>query len=217
MQTHHIVPKEQGGSDEFENCMPLCLDCHAEVASYNPRHPIGRKFTSAELTGHRDRLYEEVRNGVWPRAVPATNLDMDRKTLAEIVGALPSDGAIQWARELEFRWLFSTRGLPPLLAFAHQYCSRPDKEFLDHDLEAMRRQFLSAIFELNAAVINFTTPARGVLPGNDDVRECPPIPWKDDPANDRVERAYWKLHSSREKVVSSYDELIRAARRKVAT
>jgi hypothetical protein len=28
IETHHIV---QGGGDTFENCIPLCFDCHAEV------------------------------------------------------------------------------------------------------------------------------------------------------------------------------------------
>jgi hypothetical protein len=217
IQTHHIVPEGQGGSNEFDNCMPLCLDCHAEVDSYNPRHPIGRKFSRAELIGHRDRLYEQVRSGVLPRPISDADLDSDRKTLAEITQSLPSDGAIQWVRGLEFMWCFSTRGLPPLLAFAHEYSGRPDKEFLDRELEARRMQLLSAVFELNSAIMNFTTPARGALPGNDGIRECPPFPRMGDPRSALVERAFSKLNSSRERVVSSYDELIRAARRRLAT
>jgi HNH endonuclease len=216
IQTHHIVPEGQGGSHEFDNCIPLCLDCHAEVESYNPRHPIGRKFTPAELRKHRDRHYQRMGSGGGGR-VTATSVDADRKTLDEVVQALPPDGAIQWVRGLEFIGAFSARSLPRLLAFAQEYCSRPDKEFLDHELEALRRQLIGAIFDLNAAITHFTTPARGALPGNEDVRECPPIPWKDDPWNERVERAYSKLHSGREEVLSSYDGLIRAARRKLAT
>lgn len=46
-----------GGDDSAENCIPLCLDCHADVESYNAHHPKGRKYTEKELKGHRDKCY----------------------------------------------------------------------------------------------------------------------------------------------------------------
>ena len=60
LETHHIV---QSGGDTFENCIPLCFDCHAEVGSYNTHHPKGRKFSATELQAHRDRWYQLVRDG----------------------------------------------------------------------------------------------------------------------------------------------------------
>lgn len=60
MQTHHIIQKADGGSDKLDNCIPLCLDCHAEVVSYNPKHPIGRKFSPEELKHHRDIWFDFV-------------------------------------------------------------------------------------------------------------------------------------------------------------
>lgn len=60
IETHHIV---QGGGDTFENCIPLCFDCHAEVGAYNTQHPKGRKFSTTELQGHRERWYQSVKNG----------------------------------------------------------------------------------------------------------------------------------------------------------
>lgn len=59
MELHHIKQAADGGADTVDNCIPLCLDCHAEVASYNPRHPKGRKYTEAELKGHRDRFFKK--------------------------------------------------------------------------------------------------------------------------------------------------------------
>jgi HNH endonuclease len=41
MQCHHIVPHADGGEDTFDNCIPLCLECHGEVEAYNSKHPIG--------------------------------------------------------------------------------------------------------------------------------------------------------------------------------
>jgi hypothetical protein len=31
----------------------VCFDCHAEIHSYNDRHPRGRKFTPEELRAHK--------------------------------------------------------------------------------------------------------------------------------------------------------------------
>ena len=31
MEIHHIKAKADGGEDSFENAIPLCFDCHAEV------------------------------------------------------------------------------------------------------------------------------------------------------------------------------------------
>lgn len=58
IELHHIVPRARGGDDEFDNCIPLCFDCHADVEHYNPNHPRGRRFTATELRAHRDAWYE---------------------------------------------------------------------------------------------------------------------------------------------------------------
>jgi hypothetical protein len=61
MQVHHIVPEAQGGPDTIQNAIPLCFDCHEEVGSYNPAHPMGRKFSCDELRRHRDLWFEFVK------------------------------------------------------------------------------------------------------------------------------------------------------------
>lgn len=61
IEGHHIVPKAKGGEDTFDNCIPLCFDCHANVGNYNIEHPKGRKYTPNELRQHRDNWYEHVR------------------------------------------------------------------------------------------------------------------------------------------------------------
>ncbi|MEW8507197.1 MAG: HNH endonuclease signature motif containing protein [Candidatus Thiodiazotropha sp.] len=67
IETHHLKPKHKGGDDDFENCIPLCFDCHAEVEHYNNNHPRGRKFTEGELRKHRDNWYTMVRELNTPR------------------------------------------------------------------------------------------------------------------------------------------------------
>lgn len=61
MEVHHIKARADGGQDTFENAIPLCFDCHAEVRQYDPKHPKGIKFTEKELIMHRDQWYNEVK------------------------------------------------------------------------------------------------------------------------------------------------------------
>jgi hypothetical protein len=53
METDHIVQVADAGSDEIENAIPVCLECHAEIHAYNDRHPRGRKFYPEELRQHK--------------------------------------------------------------------------------------------------------------------------------------------------------------------
>lgn len=62
MIIHHI---DQNGSGTEENGIPLCLSCHQEVGAYNPKHPIGRKFTPSELKKHRDQWFAIVSISPW--------------------------------------------------------------------------------------------------------------------------------------------------------
>lgn len=63
MEVHHIRAKADGGADTFENAIPLCFDCHAEVRQYDPKHPKGIKFSEKELILHRDRWYATIKSG----------------------------------------------------------------------------------------------------------------------------------------------------------
>ena len=59
MQIHHIIPQAEGGDGSYENGIPVCLDCHAEIES---RSNMGRSFSSQELKLRRDRWFEIVRD-----------------------------------------------------------------------------------------------------------------------------------------------------------
>lgn len=63
IEVHHIIPKEQGGVDDFHNAIPLCFDCHADAGHYHSRHPKGSKYSPSELRKHRDEWYRKVREG----------------------------------------------------------------------------------------------------------------------------------------------------------
>jgi len=55
IETDHIVPSNEGGGDVIENAIPVCFECHAEIHSYNDKHPRGRKFQPEELRLHKER------------------------------------------------------------------------------------------------------------------------------------------------------------------
>ena len=55
MEVDHIVPKAEDGTDEYDNAIAGCFDCHAEIHHYNPDHPKGRRFRPNELKAHRDQ------------------------------------------------------------------------------------------------------------------------------------------------------------------
>ena len=101
IELHHIIQKAQGGSDTYENCIPLCLDCHAEVKAYDPKHPKGRRYTESELGQHRDRWYKKVRSEnlvvVHPDCVA-----LDRKLFLKIREILPGKGVQSLLYEIIF-------------------------------------------------------------------------------------------------------------------
>ena len=60
MELHHIVLQSEGGANNDDNCIPLCLDCHTDMRSYDHHHPKGRKYSREELRKHRFDWYESV-------------------------------------------------------------------------------------------------------------------------------------------------------------
>jgi hypothetical protein len=69
MEIHHIRFRAEGGDDSEDNGIPLCLDCHADVAAYNPRHPKGIRYTESELKRHRDQWFAICAASPWQRTL----------------------------------------------------------------------------------------------------------------------------------------------------
>ncbi len=63
MEAAHIIDEAAGGSNDEENGIPVCFDCHQEVGSYNDKHPRGNKIRPEELRARRDRVYALVEEG----------------------------------------------------------------------------------------------------------------------------------------------------------
>lgn len=63
VQVHHIKPKEKGGTDDIENGIPLCPNCHDAVHTGYSSGKITKIYTEAELKLHRQRTIEKVKYG----------------------------------------------------------------------------------------------------------------------------------------------------------
>ena len=60
IEVHHITPSADGGTDEFDNAIALCFDCHAWAGHYFAGHPRGTAFSPSELRKARDNWFSKV-------------------------------------------------------------------------------------------------------------------------------------------------------------
>ncbi|MEA2039945.1 MAG: HNH endonuclease signature motif containing protein [Thermodesulfobacteriota bacterium] len=85
---HHIIPEASDGSNDIDNALPLCFDCHSEVSRYNKEQPMGIKYKPEELKARREQIYEEfTRHLIPPVHYEITNyLSPDQKRIFPDVG-----------------------------------------------------------------------------------------------------------------------------------
>lgn len=61
IEIHHIIPLSEGGTDDQDNGIPLCFNCHATV-HMDSKSPKGRKYTKSELLRHRTEWFRSSEN-----------------------------------------------------------------------------------------------------------------------------------------------------------
>jgi hypothetical protein len=66
IEVNHIISEADGGTDDLDNAIPLCYDCHGLVGHYNIKHPKGNKFKEKELKLRREQIYEEFTRHLVP-------------------------------------------------------------------------------------------------------------------------------------------------------
>jgi hypothetical protein len=66
IEVHHIEAESDGGSNEEDNAVPLCFDCHAKVSHYDHTQPMGTKFKKEELKKRREQVYDEYTRHLVP-------------------------------------------------------------------------------------------------------------------------------------------------------
>ncbi len=202
MECHHIVPEEADGEDTFENCIPVCFDCHADMRSYDFKHPKGNKYTESELRLHRDRWYEKVAagGGLAPRP---EHVEVDKEVFAEFQRVVPYFPTFDYLKGRNFAgFAFETAPLDPLFKYAH-YSDRPEYEFLDPEPESARAAFVDAVRRFSVGIGQNTWTA-----GRVGVQTVPPE-WEETQP-ERFYRVVKELHEAVDGVEAAYRALIRA-------
>jgi hypothetical protein len=206
IELHHIQQRSKGGPDTFENCIPLCFDCHADMRSYDHKHPKGRKYTEAELVAHRDEWYKRYGESGGGIASP-NHIELDRATFLRIRRQLPYEGLMRRLRDRYGGAPIFHKHMTPLYAFLED-AKDPAYEFLDADLDSLRADLLAAIDDYTEKVVSWTFPSR------DPERNTLPPEMKERDPELYYERVS-ALSRAEVKVSDAYDALVREARRKL--
>ena len=207
IELHHIQRKIDGGTDKFENCIPLCLSCHADQSSYDFNHPKGTKYTLAELQSHRHRWYNKVESTP-SHFYNQHSRAFDVQTYSLIKSALPWDGIIAFLKLHHFESPFERKLLKPIYEYRCLEIN-PEFEFLDAELEALRAA-------LHQSINNFRNRIGqriGVSDRDPDILELP-REWKThDPL--RYSKEASLINEAASIVGQCYDSLMKSCRRKL--
>lgn len=207
IEVHHICLESKGGDNTFNNAIPLCFDCHADMTSYDSNHPKGTKYTENEIKSHRDNWYKKVQ-GAGGLARSDEVVESDKKVYRMLTIILPWNGSLHFVRFNNFAgFSFQLDKLDDLYKFEHE-CENPFFEFIDSDLEGLRASLREHIqvFIHTIAIETFPTHNPG--------RNAVPEEWEYEQP-DRFRHVVNLLHNTAKDACETYDALIKLATRKL--
>lgn len=88
IQIHHIVEQSDGGSNDEDNLIPICISCHSSVHS---KMHMTKGFSREELKGHREAVYDMVEKGKLPLQPQITGGEIHALS-AVIIETLKAEG-----------------------------------------------------------------------------------------------------------------------------
>jgi hypothetical protein len=144
IELHHINLKSEGGDDTFENCIPLCFDCHADMRSYDHNHPKGTKYSPKEIILHRDNWYSRIANPNFSDYDDDSRIS-DVKIFNKLIDDVPIK-SIKFISDHHFSQSFHRISVESLFYYADRLESAFD-EFLDPELENARVSFRYSMVE----------------------------------------------------------------------
>lgn len=206
IELHHIKQHAAGGEDTFKNCIPLCFDCHADMRSYDHKHPKGRKFSEAELFAHRDAWYVKYASTGGSTALPE-HQELDRALFRRVMRRLPFDGVVAQLRNRYGGQPFARDQLAPLDTFLEE-CKDPSFEFLDADLEA-------ALAVLKTAIANYEHYVSVHVFVSHDQTELVIHPELKDRDPERYYEIVYEIADKEGALIDAYSALVKLARRKL--
>jgi hypothetical protein len=208
LELHHIKHQSEGRENTFDNCIPLCFDCHADMRSYDHLHPKGTKYSPSELKRHRDLWFEKVRGS--HVASPSASLKVDQELFEEIKLHLDFGREIAFISDHNFGGSFRRKQLSGFVTFASR-CRDPEFEFLDSDLEGIRAKLAAAVEVFLGHVGEYTfsqDPKHQILGVEKDWAFKNPR---------KLDEAVEALNGSSTAIATAYGDLVRACRRKFAS
>lgn len=208
MELHHIVHKSEGGEDTFENCIPLCFDCHGDMRSYDHNHPKGTKYSKNELREHRNAWYRKVQQSPSQNYSEAS-ANLDKALYYRIKELLPLNQAIRFARDGRIVCGSFPRSILDELDRFLDACNDPAFEFIDADLEALRSKLESDIDRFtNLAATNTWAFEKDLT------RQIIPPEWKSEQP-ELLRKIAAEFVANGEEIGKTYDEIVRQVRRKL--
>jgi hypothetical protein len=207
IELHHIKQRADGGEDSFENCLPLCFDCHADVMQYNPKHPKGKKYTVSELKKHRDNWYIKVEKSSGTIITDPKYIDLDKKTFERLTELLKSDDLMLSIKNNCFvTGSFSDSIMEKVNRFRYE-CELPEFEFIDADLESLRSELSLFFDDLDENICQSTF---GAGPG----KQAIPYEWEFNQP-ERMNKAIDDFNEVSWEITRKYESLIKLGRRKL--
>jgi hypothetical protein len=209
IELHHIRQKADGGEDTYENCIPLCLDCHADVKAYNPHHPKGRKYSDSELIMHRDKWYSKTKNSM-QYYTEEKFLKLDEEVFKFIKKQIYESGVITFLREHDFGGSYQSDYVNPMVNLMYEIENNPEVEFINADLEQTFANLIISIKKFLGYHAQYTFP-HDVL---SDYRWVPQD-WleKGEKSANRYYEVVNKLNEHSTNIVINYDMFAKLARR----
>lgn len=89
IEVHHIREESKGGDNSNDNAIPLCLDCYADMRSYDSKHPKGNKYSENKLRQHREKWFEKVSGNIGIANKEAV-VETDKQLYQFLIKTLPS-------------------------------------------------------------------------------------------------------------------------------
>jgi hypothetical protein len=206
IELHHILLKSEGGKDTFENCIPLCFNCHADMRSYDHNHPKGAKYSPKEVIQHRDSWYSKIENPNISNYDDRSR-DVDIKLFNQLIEHIPLK-LIKFIADHSFSHSFHIKNVEPLYQYTDRLESAFD-EFLDPELETARISFRKSMVEftekLSVNTWRLTT---------DKNIASVPIEWQSTQFK-RFDSVTKEINTSSLLTVDLYNDLVRLTRRKL--
>ncbi|HCH5588340.1 TPA: HNH endonuclease [Vibrio parahaemolyticus] len=148
IEIHHIVQKCEQGDDSIDNAIALCFNCHADMKSYDHKHPKGTKYRPSELKRRRDDWYNKVKGGLIHERQEAP-CENDMLTHKKLTSRLPWDGLIQEIRECSFQGRISFSFVDSIHEAENFLKNDPSLFFYNKELTDSLNDFKENLFKLS--------------------------------------------------------------------